>query len=211
MRNRYLIVILLLIVAGLIGNFLRYSGRLPDRIADFSEVPIELAGYTGTELKLDSATYEVLKADLTTFRNYSEADGTRQELFLAYFKSQKYGGQIHSPKHCLPGGGWRIETINPFPIRLPGRQVSSINRLIISGPNFKSVMFYWYQTRSGFIRNEYGLKLDLVKNALLHRPTDAAIIRLTVDAPDGDIEKATAKGVRFLETFYPYIIKGLPF
>jgi hypothetical protein len=55
------------------------------------------------------------------------------------------------------------------------------------------------------------LLLDRAKNSLLLRPNDIAIVRLTVDAFDGDIEAATARGVNLLENIYPYLEKALPF
>ncbi len=217
-KQRYIVVIIIL-CGGILGNLLRYSGRMPDKMADFSMIPNTIDGYSGTELQLDAATYEVLKADRSTYRDYGSNDHAREALFLAYFKSQKYGSQIHSPKHCLPGGGWRIESIHPYRLNLPDGTITEINRLVIVNQDYKSVMFYWYQTRSGAIRNEYGLKFDLAQNALLFRPTDAAIIRLTVTVPlvnpafdgNGDVQQATEIGVDFLQKSYPYIIKSLPF
>jgi EpsI family protein len=211
MKKQYLLAIILLIVGGVIGNTLRFSGRLPDKMADFSVIPNELNGYTGKEIGLDLVSAEVLKADLTTLRDFSYSDKSRIGLFMAYFKSQKYGSQIHSPKHCLPGGGWRIENIRPYMLTLPDGTQKEINQVIIADKNFKSVMFYWYETRSGAIRSEYGLKLDLVKNSLSLNPTDAAIVRVTIDTPENDIKAASKRGLQFIETFYPYIKQALPF
>ncbi|SYZ74800.1 hypothetical protein TRIP_C90428 [Candidatus Zixiibacteriota bacterium] len=211
MKKRYLFSIVLILVGGIVGNVLRFSGRLPDKGPNYSVIPANLDEYSGTELRLTDATYEVLKADTVTYRDYVSPDHSRENLFLAYFRSQKYGSQIHSPKHCLPGGGWRIESIRPYRLHLADSSIRVINLLVIAEEEYRSVMFYWYQTRSGMIRSEYGLKLDLIKNALLFRPTDAAIVRLTVDVPDGDIKKAIAKGVHFLQIFYPSIERSLPF
>ncbi len=211
MKKQYYLSIVIILFGGILGNLLRYTGRSPDRMAEFSSIPNKINGYSGTELQLDAATYEVLKADVSSYRDYEADDHTRAALFVAYFKSQKYGSQIHSPKHCLPGGGWRIESIKPYRLNLPDGSIKEINLLVIANEEYKSAMFYWYQTRSGSIRNEYGLKIDLVKNALLFRPTDAAIIRLTVTVPSGDIREATERGVDFLQKCYPYIIKSLPF
>ncbi|MCX6825862.1 MAG: EpsI family protein [candidate division Zixibacteria bacterium] len=211
MKKVYLFTIALLLIGGIVGNLFRFSVRQPNRMPNFSVIPIELNGYMGQERNLDETSGEVLKADITTLRDYSASDQTYRGLFIAYFKSQKYGSQIHSPKHCLPGGGWKIDVIQAFPMRLPDGSIREINHLVISNPNFRSVMFYWYETRSGIIRSEYGLKLDLIKNALFLRPTDAAIVRITVDAPDRNIEKATKQGIHFIETIYPHLKKSLSF
>ncbi|MEW5925024.1 MAG: exosortase C-terminal domain/associated protein EpsI [Candidatus Zixiibacteriota bacterium] len=211
MKKQYLLSITLILLGGIIGNVLRFTEKKPDRIPDFSQIPLAYADYSGTEQVLPDFTYDILKADFTTVRDYKTSDGEKVEFFLAYFKSQKYGSQIHSPKHCLPGGGWRIEEIHPYLLQLADGQKKEVNRLIISIDGHKSLMLYWYETRSGEIRNEYGLKFDLVKNSLLVRPTDAAIIRVTVSAPEGNFEKATRRAVDFIQRFYPFVEKSLPF
>lgn len=211
MKKQYLLSIALIIFGGIVGNALRFTEKQPDRMPDFSLIPLVYAEYSGTEQVLPEFAYDILKADLSTVRDYKTADGEPVDFFLAYFKSQKYGSQIHSPKHCLPGGGWRIEEIHPFQLQLADGRVKDVNRLIISIDDYKSLMLYWYETRSGEIRNEYGLKFDLVKNSLLIRPTDAAIIRITVGVPDGDFNKATRQAVEFVRRFYPFVEKSLPF
>ncbi len=211
MKKPYLFSIGIIVLAGIVGNLLRFHEIRPDRLADFANIPLQSGSYFGQEYVLSEATAEVLKADIATNRAYASPDGTAYQLFIAYFNSQKYGSQIHSPKHCLPGGGWRIEGIRPFSLKLPGGISKSVNLAIISAGESKIAMFYWFETRSGAIRDEYGLKLDLAKNALLFNPSDAAIIRLTVDVRGRSMEEATKLGVEFLNYFYPAIEKSLPF
>jgi len=210
MKKQYLLSIALILIGGILGNLLRYTERMPDRPVTFEKIPYTLNGYVGSERQMETYAYDILQADTTLLRDYTTEDGTIIELFIAYFNSQKYGSQIHSPKNCLPGGGWRIENIHPFMINLPDGTKIESNRLLISVSNYQAVMLYWYETRSGLIRSEYGLKLDLVKNALLFRPTDAAIIRVTIDSNSGNAGDSE-KIIEFLKVFYPYIEETLPF
>ncbi len=210
MKRRYLFTLALIFIGGIFGNLLRYTEKMPDNPVAFEIIPDSLAEYAGTDRQMETYAYDILQADTILLRDYLTADGSIIELFIAYFNSQKYGSQIHSPKNCLPGGGWRIENIQPFVINLPDGSVLETNKLLISVRNYKATMLYWYETRSGIIRNEYGLKLDLVKNALLFRPTDAAIIRVTIDSNTKNFDE-TDKAVHFLQNFYPSIKKSLPF
>ena len=210
MKKRVLIVLAVIFCGGILGNVLRYSETSPDRPAEFGAIPLQTEQYIGKEYQLSDATAEVLRADIATNRGYAAPDGSIYQLFIAYFGSQKYGSQIHSPKHCLPGGGWRIESLEPFRMPLPDGSAKIVNYTLISDSEKKVVMFYWFETRSGAIRDEYGLKLDLAKNALFFRPTDAAIIRVTVDSR-GTVQDALDKGVAFINYFYPSIERALPF
>jgi hypothetical protein len=70
---------------------------------------------------------------------------------------------------------------------------------------------YWFETRSGSIRDEYSLKIDLVKNSLLFRPTDAAIVRFTINVTDTDVKIALENITEFVRTIFPAIKESLPF
>lgn len=212
MKTKIVILIVLLLVAGAFGNYLRFSENRPDRYASFGVIPLESNGYVGQERRFSELSYEILKADTSTLRYYSGPDGESLWLFIAYFKSQKYGSQIHSPKHCLPGGGWKIQHIESFTLPLPGGITKQVNRLIIAEREQRQLMLYWFETRGGAIRNEFGLKFDLMRNSLLLRPTDAAIIRLTLPIVPGEtVKTATDQAIKYFQTFYPSIETSLPF
>ena len=212
MKRAIIISITVLVVFGGLGNFLRYSRRLPDKPPDFASIPLTQNGYVGEERRFADGDYDVLKADTSTLRLYRDHAGNPAWLFVAYFASQKYGSQIHSPKHCLPGGGWRIEQHDEIPLPIATTNGLVVNRLVISEGSQRQLMFYWFETRGGSITNEFGLKLDLARNSLLLRPTDAAFIRFTVPVESGDsIDGVTQKAVDFFTAFLPSIGRSLPF
>ncbi|HWR84004.1 MAG TPA: EpsI family protein [Candidatus Deferrimicrobium sp.] len=197
--------------AGLFGNYLRFSNRMPDRQPAFSGIPFEVGDYSGEEHRFSDQSYDVLKADTTTLRMYRDSAGVTYWLFVAYFSSQKYGSQIHSPKHCLPGGGWKIQKIEPYRLALQDGSRKEINRVLIADRERQQAMFYWFETRGGAIRDEFGLKWDLMMNSLMFRPTDAAFIRLTVPLGNESLQQATARAERFFAAFYPPLEGSLPF
>lgn len=210
--KKALIALCILLPFGGFGTYLRSHQTQPDRPAEFGRIPYEMGEYVGVEERFEEYAYEVLKADTTTLRVYREITGDAYWLFLAYFSSQKYGSQIHSPKHCLPGGGYRILSIEPHQVPLLDGRTITVNRLRIASPQRMELMMYWFETRSGIIPSEMGLKLDLMKNAVALAPTDAAICRVTMPLPLGaDFDAATARMVAFIQAFYPVIETALPF
>lgn len=212
MMRPVIIASVVLLLGGLFGNFLRFTEQAPHAPSNFSAIPLNEGDYTGEERRFSETSYDILQADTTTLRRYIGLDGDVYWLFVAYFASQKYGSQIHSPKHCLPGGGWQILRHEPFELDLPGGKSKKINRLIIADRGRQQLMFYWYETRGGAISNEFGLKWDLVMNSLMLRPTDAAIIRLTLPIREEDgVEGATERAQEFFRTFYPDVAHALPF
>lgn len=205
------VITALILLGGAAGLTLRYFETVPENGPDFAQLPYEFAEYNGIESRFDESTYQVLKADTTTLRRYQGADGTVYWLFVAYFKDQKYGSQIHSPRHCLPGGGWRIEELSEMTIDDPINDTRDINRLEIAWENQRQVMLYWFESRSGIISDEFALKFDLVKNSLLFRPTDAAFVRLTVQRPDANSDKAAEQGAEFFKALDQALLAALPF
>ncbi len=213
MRKPALLAVVLLLIGGAFGNFLRYAENPPHRSAEFGSIPYEENGYRGEEYRFSEYSYEILQADTTTLRLYQGPDQEPYWLFIAYFESQKYGSQIHSPKHCLPGGGWQILHHDPYALLLPDGSRKEINRLVIADRGRRQLMLYWFETRGGAIRSEFGLKWDLVMNSLFFRPTDAAIVRLTmpIDEEGGGLNGALSRAESYFRVFYPAIERALPF
>jgi EpsI family protein len=211
MTRAWIVSLILLILGGVAGNAVRYYETPPDRPASLERIPMNQAGYYGEERSFSQGVLDVLQATSTLSRLYRQPGGHACDLFVGYFKSQKFGASIHSPKHCLPGGGWRIERHQSFQLPLADGSTKEVNRLVIAHNNQASVMLYWFETRSGAVRSEYGLKFDLFKNSLLMQPTDAAFVRITVAANDGDLKAANEAGIEFIQTFHDDIMAALPF
>nr|MBN2276635.1 EpsI family protein [candidate division Zixibacteria bacterium] len=211
MKGKLLISIMLIMVGGIIGNGLRFIKKLPDRRAEFTVIPNRLPGYFGAEQQIDDMACEAIKGDVTTLRDFVTVEGQRFQLFMAYFTGKESAGEIYSAEYILPRGGWRIDSSEAYTITMPGNRTFKINRLIISVNKYRMVMLYWYEARSGMIRSECGLRAALFDNSMMIRPTDVALIRLTIDATNIDTKTATEKGLRFFQQSYGYIEQSLPF
>ena len=201
----------LLVITLILVNLLRYSRVESQKLPGFALIPMQSGNWSGQEYFFPDQTYELLKADASTLRRYANSEGKELYLFISYFKSQKYGSQIHSPKNCLPGSGWKI--LNREKTRIKGSSGSSllVNRLLISDNQSKEVMYYWFQTRSGLVTSELGLKLDLVLNSLKRVPTDAAFIRINLPLNEVSEKEALVLVEDFLKDFQSGIKEALPF
>jgi EpsI family protein len=211
MKGGVILISFLIVLGGAGANYLRYVEPEPDRLPDFGQIPMQSEGYFGEEQRFSEQSYEILQADTSTLRLYTDPDGVPIWLFIGYFESQKYGSQIHSPKHCLPGSGWKITGLESYQLELEDGTSRNINRLIVTELGRRHLMFYWFETRSGTIRSEFGLKWDLMINSLMLRPTDAAIVRINLPLPDHDTGGGTVRALTFLEKFLPSIELALPF
>jgi EpsI family protein len=210
-KKEFWIVLILFILTGILINLLRYSRVESKKLPLFSSIPLQIGGWNGLEYFFSEETNQVLKADTYIMRKYTSGEGKELWLFLAYFKSQKYGSQIHSPKNCLPGSGWKITSRKKILIKTDTGSDLKVNKLLISDKLSREVMYYWFQTRSGIITSELGLKLDLVFNSLKRAPTDAAFIRINLPLNQLSEKEAQLVLEDFLKVFLPKIKEILPF
>ncbi len=208
--KRFLIILLLLVPFGAMATVLRYIAVEPDQPSRLNDMPVEIDGWKAVVFPVGEATAAVLQATEILLRGYSDSSGNYVGLYIAYFQDQKYGSQIHSPRHCLPGGGWVLTGIEHVPFSVGERNIT-VNRMTIAKRSRVDQMFYWFHTRSGDLTSEYSLKFDLVRNSLLLSPTDAAIIRLTVAQGDRTAEECQQLAERFMTTILPEVRKALPF
>jgi len=174
-------------------------------------LPLRFDQYAGTEERFDSATYVVLGADTTTLRRYAGADGIPIWLFVAYFGAQNYGEQIHSPRNCLPGGGWNIVSHEHVPLILPGRGEVTSNRLLIESQGNQQIMHYFFLTRVGPVASEYRLKLELARAALTFKPRDAVFVRVSSPVREDGPEGADQRCRDLLSQAMPLLSHGLLF
>lgn len=208
--KRFIVLLCLMVPFAALALVMRTMVVEPDSGPDFTVVPDQVGTWRGEEVPIGEATAAVLQASNTLLRNYLHPDSGYISLFIAYFRDQKYGSQIHSPRHCLPGGGWVVSDLKHVPFDLGESQITC-NRMTITKRATVDEMFYWYQTRSGVLASEYSLKFDLVRNSLLFSPTDAALIRVTVARGNRTAEECQRIAEAFMQSCIREIDVALPF
>ena len=69
--------------------------------------PVVVDGWRSVRSEiLADADLDVLKPSDYLVRLYIDSKGDEASLYIGYWQSQRRGAQVHSPKNCLPGGGW---------------------------------------------------------------------------------------------------------
>jgi len=131
---------------------------------------------------MEKKVQEVLRADDTLNRLYLDpVRAARAFLFVAFFKTQRYGQAPHSPKNCLPGAGWQPVEDRRIPLAVPGQAIPiEVNEYIISHGDQQSVVLYWYQSHSRVIARELEAKFWLVADAIRYHRSDTALVRVMV-------------------------------
>lgn len=144
---------------------------------------------------------ELLGVDDEIYYTYQNESGKIITLYVGYYKAVGVTGAYHSPKNCLPGGGWGIDTIEPFSMNtgIEGNSSSVITEMLIRNGNNYQVVLYWYQNRGRIIASEYWEKIYLVLDALFLGRRDGTFVRIMFSVQESDIAQAAIEAGKFAE------------
>jgi EpsI family protein len=131
------------------------------------------------------------------------------ELYIGYYKDQRSGDKIHSPRNCLPGSGWEPIHSTRVQIGSEGGVPILVNGYLVAQGTKRDMVLYWYQSHGRIVASEYWAKFVLIADGLKNRPTDGAMIRIWTTAADGE-DIAQARAVEFAHRVYPHVDEFLP-
>ena len=185
MAIRSLIAVLIVAISGVFARDLAARRSFTQGMPPLDQIPASIGRWRSQDYPLEKGIAAVLAADATLRRRYFRSDGSEVWFFLAYFADQEVNSQIHSPRHCLPGSGWKIISLDRETVSLPAGPQSA-DRMFIERNGRTQEMLYWFRTRGGTVTGEYSLKWDLVKNSLTRKPTDAAFVRFSASVENAE-------------------------
>jgi hypothetical protein len=162
---RAVIAALVVAASGIYSRDLASHRASAGSIPDLASLPREIDGWVSEDYPLTDNVSRVLGADATLQRRYVDQSGAEVWLFLAYFAQQAVNSQIHSPRHCLPGSGWSIVSLDREPVPVEGKR-ETVAHMLIRRQQLRQDMFYWFKT------------------SLLGRPTDAVFVRYSAPVED---------------------------
>ncbi|MDD5034066.1 MAG: VPLPA-CTERM-specific exosortase XrtD [Methylococcaceae bacterium] len=185
---------LLLAALGLSSTVERRQEIIPLR-ATFLDFPLKLGEWVGRRQVLEQQYIDALKFEDYILADYLKSgDLIPVNFYSAYYASQRQGESIHSPRSCLPGGGWQIQSLERVPVNLDaGNAPLTVNRVLIQKGEDRQLVYYWFRQRGRNITDEYMAKWYLFWDALTRNRTDGALIRLTVYVPKHE-DTVTAEG-----------------
>lgn len=175
----------------------------------FEQFPRVVSGWRMTqEYAMSDNIQMVLKASDTLTRRYVTAEGKPVDLYIGYHGGGKESGEIHSPKHCLPGSGWFEVSAKRRSLDVSGTKLNLVQAVYQKGDS-RQLFLYWFQVQDKTISDEYSLKITEITNSIFNRRRDASFIRISVPF-EADEQGAVATGERFIRDFMPAMREFLP-
>jgi len=150
-----------------------------------SEFPMRLGDWTGRRQSMEGVYLDQLQLDDYVLADYENYGSQSVNLYISYYNSQRKGEAVHSPRACLPGGGWQLRDFDQrtlTTVMVDGRPLR-VNRTLIELGNQRQLVYYWFQQRGRVITNEFVVKWYLFWDALTRQRTDGAMVRLITALP----------------------------
>jgi exosortase D (VPLPA-CTERM-specific) len=158
--------------------------------------PLEFQERSGRKSFMAAEIWEQVGGQDYVSIDYFKENMAPINFYVAYYEYQRKAGDfIHSPKLCLPGGGWFIEEssvrhLKPNPHGGAGPAGLKFNELVAQKSGLRYMTYYWYQGRDRNFTSEYDAKFYMVWDGIWRRRTDGALVRLMMPlTPDMTVEE----------------------
>jgi EpsI family protein len=174
----------------------------------FSSFPLRLNGWKGKDQQFNDEVLEKLKVSEYMLRDYVWGQ-QRVELYVGYYKAQKEGAQIHSPNHCLPGGGWQNIAERTRRMVIDGVGPVDFVEAVYRKGDEKEVLIYLYKMKNAYITGDYSLKWCMIRNCLMYGRNDAAFVRLSAPV-SGSVEETIKTMEAYMRDLMPILKNYLP-
>jgi exosortase D (VPLPA-CTERM-specific) len=176
--------------AALLGVAVAVSYLVPERAEAtpqrrwFVDFPLAIDHWRGQQGRIEDQYLDVLKLDDYLMADFS--DGTNAvNVYAAYYASQRDGESVHSPRSCIPGGGWRITDFSQARVG-DGADGFAVNRALIELGDQRQLVYYWFKQRDRELTNEYAVKWYIFVDSLRERRSDGALVRLITAVRPGE-------------------------
>jgi EpsI family protein len=187
---RLIIVLLLLGVTLFLLHTTSGTHRTPI-LKPLSTFPVQLNSWkTISSRKSSDAVIKILGVDDYIEYNYANSAGGVVNFYAAFYESVGTGGGYHSPKNCIPGGGWGIDSVKTIDVQLlPGSAPVTVSEMLIRNGSEYQIVLYWYQNRGRIIASEYWEKIYLVLDAIFKKRRDGTFVRLMAPVRNGNFKQ----------------------
>lgn len=197
-----------MIIAAVYLAYMRNSEDEPPKRA-LSTFPTEIGGWHGEVSYFDDAIYDALGVDDSILISYKGPENKEVQVYVGYYRSQREGDLIHSPRNCMPGSGWKITSTSTEHVPIDSGTIE-VSKLMIEKGRSRLIALYWFQSRGRYINSEYWQKIYLVWDAIIKNRTDGSFVRLIAPVEDQNEASTTDYLKTFASSLIPILNQYLP-
>jgi exosortase D (VPLPA-CTERM-specific) len=180
----------LLILAALAAPSVAPHDFPPPARQSLLDFPLQLGEWRGVSSSMERQYLDALQLDDYVLADYSAVEKVPVNVYVAYYQSPKKGRSSHSPRQCIPGGGWEITSFDTVRVDHASgiAPALDLNRVAIQKGGQKQIVYYWFKQRDRWITSEYLVKFFLFWDSLTRHRADGALVRLVSAVNAGETE-----------------------
>lgn len=183
---------------------------IPER-QTFAGLPSEFVGWRSEVREMTPDVAEAIGADDTIVVDMVSEAGDYLNVYAAYLEARRDGRSWHSPRQCIPGGGWEIKSHTVVADGAFNGAPLNYNRLVIENRGARQLVYYWYPQRGRNIANEFMMRFYLTYDAVSRKRSDGAMVRLMTNvANEEGLGAADARLKAALARMEPFLPKYIP-
>lgn len=169
-------------------------------------------GWVGRSERLETDVLQVLQLDDYLLADYDDGQGTPMNFYVAYYASQTGSEKAsHSPRTCIPGGGWSITDLRELQVPMRTGPALDVNRVIIERGEYRDLVYYWFKQRGRTVTSEWAVKWYIFVDSLRMGRSDGALVRLVAQVPRGvPLDTVDQRMQRFLGAAVPTLDSFVP-
>ena len=174
--------------------------------------PLEIGGWHGEPRRLSPRILKSLWADDYFYGLYRRKDFPGVIfLLIPYYSYQTTWHTIHTPQSCLLGGGWDIVRTGIWELDLSGKRAIQVKYLWLRKGGQRLLATYFFMERGRVLVNPWKHKFYLLRDAVLRRRTDGALVRVEMLCPPGLNRREAERALReFLRALWPHLQRFIP-
>ncbi len=204
-KKTFIAVLLILILAGLIGNFFYFFGIISQsKEISIAKFPNVIGEWSSVDVPLDKRVYDLLETKNLIMREYKNHKGEEINLYIIY--SQDNRKVSHPPEICLQGGGSTVVEQTKLKV---GNSINA-TKLVLEKKNSREIAVYWYKAGKEYTNDYINQQLKVSFQRLLGKKTSLALIRVIAEVKNNNEPEALAKILSFCSLLEPLLSKYAP-
>jgi len=177
-KKTFVLILVTLVATFSTAAVIQYYQPESETVVSFADMPLSVANWVGQRDELPEYVTDILRPVDIFSAYYNNSQGQSVHLLFDFFISDGSFGGPHSPRNCLPGSGWQIDSTEDLLISVNGVTIPA-GRFRIRLNDQQQVMDFWYVTNYGATASDYVFKLYSMLGSLSLQSREVAFIRFS--------------------------------
>jgi len=153
-------------------------------------IPLEMQGWKATASRLEESAVRAVGVDEEVLRSYELPGTGRVHLYVGYYRSQ------HQGKELIGESGAKLHAeAMEIDIALASGERARVAELRPEASSSRHVLF-WYDLNGHITADPTNVRLMSIREVILHRRSNAAIVVVTLEPAPGASSSAAAEAAR---------------